>query len=697
MKKKMIFLLLGLFLIIHEAKAELPDKTTLPVNVPDSLIAGEEKYTLPIMERLITKNLGPDVEEKIQADFNRSAFLTKCELAVMIVRLLDKEQEAEQYRLDALSLADEKDKQVSRQSGYIETCLKYGYLKGCLVDGDVPVEFKETGTALTRQTFSPDTEITKEQLLVVLIELLNNLYPEALGEKSIIVPLEGMRTVSEFVERLTPLKEFWSRDDQGKFIPGILAEAKALNTKLTQIEDVSLTGRYPGFVITAKKYLLEEDPTNNKKANSFLTDTYSLTVIVDGAFLPETKCRRDWAGYIFGKCFVGDYIPTERVVEVKQARLVDVHNKTTQIPAYGVFVDNWDIEGVIDVWTPEDIKERVIPIRTNTGQIIKLPVLTNSYIYTPVLGPFNIKRDLGTIYAPANEIYEDDRDRANVRGYKRVFFKPFNESKEQEICLCGKDGYSPVKILREGTKAIGKEKGYKKSISEKRKLFYGTETSLRSDYKRIDYFEMDIEKDADIHWGLYHGERVEVESTIFTYKSGKEFFEQKAEGGKLLTIEEMNKFYQHTPIRAYFIPHRPTNSQQPYKDYAGFVEIGFAPVFTTWYGLIRDKYPLAVKCWFDLKGKVEEMDVKFSADKFKIDTDDYLYDADGMGQDVSPVVFMPPGYRRFVCPAVNNEEKLKILQFDEPDYQRLLEQNLYIQLDPKGRVIFIESDILEEQ
>ncbi len=635
--KKMIFLLLGLFLIITDVKAELPDNTTLLVKVHDSLIPGEGRYTQPILERFIAKKLGPDVDEKTWADFNRSAFLTKNELAMMIGRLLDKEQEAYPQR----------------------------------------------------QAFSPDTEITKEELLVVLIELLNNLYPEGLGKKSIIVPLEGMQTVSEFVERLTPLKEFWPRDAQGKFIPGILAEAKALNAKLTQIEDVSLTGRYPGFVITAKKYLLEEDPTNNKKANSFLTNTYSLTV--NGALLPDTKCRRDFAGYIFGKCFVGDYIPTERVVEIK-----DVQNKITQIPAYGVFVDNWDIEGVIDAWTPEDIKEKIIPIKTNTGQIIKLPILANSYIYTPLV-PFNPKRELGTIYAPANEIYENDRDRANVRGYKRVFFKPFNESKEEEICLYGQNEYCPVKILREGTKAIGKESGYKRSISEKRKLFYGSESSPGSAYEWIDYFEMDMEKDADIHWGLYHGKRIEVESTIFTYKTGKEFFEQKAEGEKLLTIEEMNKFYQHTPIRAYFIPYKPTNSQQPYRNYAGFIEIGFAPVFTTWYGLTRDKYPLAIKCWFDLKGKAEGMDVKLSADKFKIETDDYWYDADGMGQDVSPVVFMPPGYRRFVCPAVNSEEKLKILQFDEPDYQRILEQNLYIQLDPKGRVIFIESDILEEQ
>ncbi|MFH1564032.1 MAG: hypothetical protein ABIF11_11555 [Nitrospirota bacterium] len=679
MKKKMIFLLLGLFLIITDAKAELPDHTTWHVNIHDSLIAGEWKWTPPILERLITKNLGPDVEEKVWADFNRNDFLTKGELAVMIVRLLDKEQEAYQYRLDATSFADEKYKQLSKQFGYIETCLKYGYL-----DESVPVEFKEKGKA-----FSPDTEFTREQLLVVLIKLLNNLYPEALGEKSVIVPLEGTRTVSEFVERLTPLKGFWQRDAQGKFVRGILAEAKALNAKITQIEDVSLTGRYPGFVITAKKYLLEEDQTNNKKAISFLTDTYFLTS--DGALLPDTKCRRDWAGYIFGKCFVGDYIPTEKVVEIKS-----VNNKTTQIPAYGVFVDNWDIEGVIDVWTPEDIKEKIIPVKTKNGQIVRLHVLANSYIYTP-LSASNIKRELGTIYAPRNEIYEDDRDSAGVRGYKRVFFKPFNEPMENEIALSGINGYSPVKLLREGTRAMGKDKGYKKSISEWRKLFYGPETSPRNDYEKIDYFEIDIEKDANKHWGLYHGERVEVESTIFTYKTGKEFFEQKTEGEKMLLIEEMNKFYKNTPIRAYFIPNRPINSQQPYKDYAGFIEIGFAPVFTTWYGLIRNKYPLTIKCWFDLKGKVEGMDVKLSADKFKIDTDDYLQDADGMGNDVSPVVFLPPDYKRFVSPARNSEDKLKTLQFDELDYQKILEQNLYIQLDPKGRVIFLESDILEEQ
>lgn len=688
-QKKMTFWFIGLFLIITEAKAELPDHTTWQVNVHDSLLVGEWKYTPPILERFITKNLGPDVEEKVWADFNRSAFLTKGELAVMIVRLLNKEQEAYQYRLDAISFTDEKYKQLSRQFGYIETCLKYGYL-----DGHVLEEFKEKGKA-----FSPDTEITREQLLVVLIELLNDLEPEALGEQSVIVPLEGTRTVSEFVERLTPLKEFWQKDAQGKFIPGILSEAKALNAKITQIEDVSLTGRYPGFVITAKKYLLEEDPTNNKKATSFLTDTYYLTSA--GALLPDTKCRRDWAGYIFGKCFVGDYIPTERVVEVK-----DINNKTTQSPAYGVFVDKWNIEGVIDVWTPEDIKEKIIPVKTKTGQIIKLHTLANSYIYTPLV-PFNLKRDLGTIYAPTNEVYEDDRDSAGVRKYKRVFFKPFNESNAQEICLYGKqvhlvqaclvDEYYPVKILREGTRAMGKEKGYKKSISEWRKLFYGPETSPRSDYERIDYFEMDIEKDADKHWGLYHGERVEVESTIFTYKTGKEFFEQKGEGGKILPIEEMNKFYRNTPIRVYFIPNRPTNSQEPYQDYAGFIELGFAPVFTTWYGLTRDKYPLTVKCWFDLKGKAEGMDVKLSADKLKVDTDDYLHDADGMGNDVSPVVFLPPDYKRFISPARNSEEKLKTLQFDELDYQRILEQNLYIQLDPKGRMIFLESDILEEQ
>ncbi|MEW6096572.1 MAG: hypothetical protein AB1567_08610 [bacterium] len=667
------------FLITYQAKAELPDHTAWHVNIHDSLVEGGWGYTPPILERLITKNLGPDVEENVWFDFDRNAYLKKGELAVMIVRLLDKEKEAYQYQIDALSFEDDKYKRLSKQFGYIETCLKYGYLNGELVS-----EFKEKGRA-----FSPETEITREQFLVVLIKLLNELYPEALGEKSIIVPTEGTATVSEFVRRLDSLKEFWIKDTEGKFVPGILAEAMALNTKITQIEDVSVTGRYPGFVITAKKYLLEEDPTNNKKAKSFLTDTYYITS--KGSILPDAKCRRYWAGYIIGKCFVGDYVPTDRVIECK-----GMSNKTIQIPAYGVFVDKWDIEGVIDTITEEDLKEKIIRLKTQNGEVVKLHILANSYIYTP-LPPPNIKRELGTIYAPKNEVYEDDRDMAKVRGYKRVFFKPFNKNEEEEIALYSKNGYYPVEILREGTRAMGKSKGYTKTISEWRKLFYGPQTSPRSDYEKIDYFQIHIDKDADIHWGLYHGERVEVESAMFTYKTGKEFFEQMGEGEKPLTPEEMTKFYRNKDIRAYFIPHRPQDSQQPYKDYAGFVEIGFHPVFTTWYGKIKDKYPLTIKSWFDLKGKAEGIDVKLSADKFKLDTDDYLHDADGMGKDVSPVVFMPPNYRRVVSPAQDSDDKLKTLQFDELDYQRILEQNFYVQLDPKGRVIFLESDILEEQ
>jgi hypothetical protein len=296
------------------------------------------------------------------------------------------------------------------------------------------------------------------------------------------------------------------------------------------------------------------------------------------------------------------------------------------------------------------------------------------------------------VYAPSNDIYEEDKDIGGVRGYKRFYWRPMCDNYTVEIRL---DDISntyrpPVKIYREATRAIGFQEGYKEAdFIEKRKVWCGPSTRPQQMTKEINYFEVDIEKATDLHWGMYHNERVEITfvNEPCEYKTGKQFFN--------ISPQKANELYKGKLIRVYFIPNRPEYSQAPVENYAGFIEITPDEDWTTWHGIRSNVYPITVKCWFDLTGKCVMIDTKFSRDIFKIDTDRYIYDADGMGKEVSPVL-IPLGYKYFLSPARNTVNKLYKLQFCKPDTQRILEQQFYIQLDKNGKVRFLESDVLEE-
>ncbi len=89
------------------------------------------------------------------------------------------------------------------------------------------------------------------------------------------------------------------------------------------------------------------------------------------------------------------------------------------------------------------------------------------------------------------------------------------------------------------------------------------------------------------------------------------------------------------------------------------------------------------------------IDTKLSADVFRIDTDNFVYDADDMGEEASPIL-IPLGYKYFLSLAQKAQDKLQGFQFRSPEASNFLEQQFYIQLNEKGRVRFLESDVIEK-
>ncbi|MDI6782229.1 MAG: hypothetical protein QME49_09030 [bacterium] len=662
------------------------------VNIHDSVTRDNWTHIPPAIERLYTKNLDPDVKPSSYLSFDRDKSLTKGELAVMIVKLLNKQQEAQQYRQEIASLNNSPLYNVSPYLGWVETCLKYGYMDNELI----PNWSMDKG-------FNPDGTVTKGEVLVTLIKLINDIYPESLGQESIITPPELDGDKSFAVQRnLASLADLWPREKDGRFVHGILAEAIALNRKLTQIKTQTDRDKpcpysepYPGFILTARKYLLESSPYDRSRTQEIISNTYGITA--KGRINSRSTARRYWACLLFSKCFAGEFVPTNRKtpISVHSAHQGDSESISAFPPdepiAYGIFQDRWDLTGRIGSITKANLENNTLNVIKDDGTAVELKIFDHSYIYLLCPKKAYLKEKIGKVYAPNNNIYQDDKDIGQARGYKRFYWMMMDNSSITEVPLDNKNPYRPLmKIYRETTMAIGPHEGYKEvDFPEKREIMFGFPNNPQRVNKDITYVDVDIEKACELHWGLYHNERVEMTfvNEPCEYKTGKQFFN--------ITLHEANKLYQGKIIRAYFIPNRQIYDQSPIKNYAGFIEITPDDEWGTWHGIRSNKYPIMCKSWFDLKGRCTMIDTKLSADVFRIDTDNFVYDADDMGEDTSPIL-IPLGYKYFLSLAQKTQDKLQGFQFRNPAANNLLEQQFYIQLNEKGRVMFLESDVIEK-
>ncbi|MBI4778534.1 hypothetical protein HY792_06415 [Candidatus Desantisbacteria bacterium] len=660
----------------HSAKAA-PPANVWHVNVHDSVTKDNWTLIPPAIERLYTKNLDPDVNPDSYLSFDRDKSLTKGELAVMIVKLLNKQQEAQQYRQEIASLKDNSN--VSPYFGWVETCLKYGYMNNELI----PNWSMDKG-------FNPEGTVTRGEVLVTLIKLLNDIYPESLGQEGIIAPPELDGNKSSAVQRsLASLADLWPREKDGRFIHGILSEAIALNRKLTQIKTQTDKGKpcpykelYPGFILTAKKYLLESSSDDRFLTQHIMNNSYGITQ--KGKINSRSVAKRYWACLLFSKCFAGEFVPTNRKVAASA-------NQEDEQVAYGIFQDKWDLVGRIGSITKDNLENNTINVIKDNGTAVELKIFDHSYIYLLCPQKAKIEEKIGKIYAPDNDSYQDDKDIDRSRGYKRFYWMMPDNSDTTEVLLDNKNPYRPlIKIYRETTMAISPNEGYKEvDFPEKREAMFGFSNNPQRFSKDINYVDVDIEKACDLHCGLYHNERAEMTfvKEPCEYKTGKQFFN--------VSLQEANKLYQGKIIRAYFIPNRQIYDQLPIKNYAGFIEITPDEEWGTWHGIRSNRYPIICKSWFDLKGRCTMIDTKLSADVFRIDTDNFVYDADDMGEEASPIL-VPLGYKYFLSPAQKTQNKLEGFQFRKPEANNLLEQQFYIQLDEKGRVRFLESDVIEK-
>ncbi|MFH1860500.1 MAG: hypothetical protein ABH870_05760 [bacterium] len=681
------FIVLSLFVYASAEKVAplakaAPLANVWHVNVHDSVTRDNWTHIPPSIERLYTKNLDPDVKAASILSFDRDKSLTKGELSVMIVKLLNKQQEAQQYRQEIASLKDNSHGNVSPYFGWVETCLKYGYMN----DELIPNWSMNKG-------FNPDGTVTRGEVLVTIIKLLNDIYPESLGQEGIIAPPELDGNKSFDVQRnLASLANLWQRDKDGRFIHGILAEAIALNRKIMQIKTIPAVGKggfgtlpygesYSGFILTAKKYLLESSPYDRSRAQGIMNDTYGITA--KGKINSQTVAKRYWACLLFSKCFAGEFVPTNRRI-AKAVPLAD------EPIAYGIFQDKWDLVGRIGSITKDNLKNNTLDVIKDDNTTVELKIFDHSYIYLLCPQKAVAEEKIGRIYAPNNDIYQDDNDISRLRGYER-FYWMMPDGGITEVPLDNKNPYRPLmKIYRETTMAISPKEGYEEAdFPEKRECMFGFPNAPQRFNKDITYVDVDIEKASGLHWGLYHNERSEITfiNEPCEYKTGKQFFS--------LSLDEANKLYCGKIIRAYFVPNRQTYDQSPIKNYAGFIEITPDDGWSTWHGIRPNKYPVSCKSWFDLKGRCTMIDTKLSADVFRIDTDNYVYDADDMGEESSPIL-IPLGYKYFLSPAQKTQDKLQGFQFRKPEANNLLEQQFYIQLDEKGRVMFFESDVVEK-
>ena len=495
------FLVMSLFVYANAAgTANLSN--VWHVNVHDSVTRDNWTHVPPSIERLYTKNLDPDVNPASNLSFYRGKSLTKGELAVMIVKLLNKQQEAQQYRQEIASLNDNSTGNISPYFGWVETCLKYGYMN----DELIPNWSMNKG-------FNPDGTVTCGEVMVTIIKLLNDIYPEALGQEGIIAPPELDGNKSFDVQRnLASLANLWQRDKDGRFIHGILAEAIALNRKITQIKTIpdSKGGfgtrpygeAYPGFILTAKKYLLESSPYDCSRAQGIMNDTYGITT--KGKIKSQSVAKRYWACLLFSKCFAGEFVPTNR----KIAKAVPLADEPI---AYGIFQDKWDLVGRVGSITKDNLENNTINVIKDNGATVELKIFDHSYIYSLCPQKAVIGEKIGRIYAPNNDIYQDDNDISRLRGYKR-FYWMIPDGGITEVSLDNKNQYRPImKIYRETTMAISPKEGYKEAdFREKRECMFGFPNAPQRFNKDITYVDVDIEKAAGIHWGLYHNERVAI-------------------------------------------------------------------------------------------------------------------------------------------------------------------------------------------
>ncbi len=283
--------------------------------------------------------------------------LTKRDLAVMIVKTVDYHVPEKKYFMKALSL--------TRKLDYTDVSAKdpaYGFIYICTRELNLM-----TGRAVpwwNSTEFNPDHEVTREEFVATLIELLDT-------------------TTGHIPTNVYLLKE-----------------AKKLQQRLTFLQDVSYPESYlPGFLAVADMYLKEKDPIESGLVRSifsppFVEEQTSESSAGNRLFHPKSKVPLWWAMAIWGKVFAGapDITRTEpeklkeidfsyeSLSEGRSLRRYRTYygNPPRLIPFPYALEDGWDFFGKLaGVSRSGFIKVEF----EGTGKTLKIPVNPRAYVY----------------------------------------------------------------------------------------------------------------------------------------------------------------------------------------------------------------------------------------------------------------------------------------------------------------------------
>ena len=568
-------------------------------------LAGHPEWQ-PIIERLLVKKLGPQLAGERDDQFAPDSVLTKGDLAVMIVRVLRLEEEALLYEEVSPHHDDPQYSRGAPVFGYVEVALREGFLDGDLVahwkvkpiegvrkfpacpthDGAAREPIENEDPAMRH--FDPEQPVSRSEFVVVLVELLQRVYGDMWGTEGV----------------------------------NILAEAKALDEKLTELADVSIApDYYPGFLAVAEKYLLEDSEVDPESVRLQPIISLQNAVLLRSdepnggiSFHPQCPATKGWVCYLFGKSLVG------RVRVAAGGKLPGILGGH-QSKYY--FADAWDYEGTIVAVNPQTRRMRV---RCTDGQGEKeLALAADAHVY----GRHYVNTEnllcLGEITKFQSARYGQDPTAVVFAPYQRNILGHYPYAAFPIRLVDADLNRTRVKVYRQPTLCWNRQEGkvQPELEAELRQRFAIDEAA---EFGEVTFLDK-TGRPNQIHLDCLHaGERVAVDGwrgdyVLEDYASGQEFFDG-------LQRLKYDLLYGRT-VRAYTVPGRHDYAARPEKsETIGFMEMGARPPvdelvtpekpLTTWYGWVtRDEKPLQselfvdhVFSWFDRWGKAVQVDVE---------------------------------------------------------------------------------------
>ncbi len=288
-------------------------------------------------------------EERI-SDLQR--YLTKRDLAVMIVKTVDFHVPEKKYLAKAMSL--------SKKLTYSDVSPKdpaYGFIYICTKELNLM-----TGRAVpwwNSTKFDPDHLITREEFVATLIEVLDT-------------------TTGHIPTNIYLLKE-----------------AQKLQQRLTFIHDVSYPSSYlPGFLAVADMYLKEKDPGESGLVRSIFNPPFLQKKNEKRSFEPKSKVPLWWALAIWGKVFAGapdiTRVAPQKLKEIdfSYESLAAGHSLRRYRTYYGsppklipfpyAITDGWDFTGNLVGVKKAGFLEVELE---GTGKVLRIPLNPRAYVY----------------------------------------------------------------------------------------------------------------------------------------------------------------------------------------------------------------------------------------------------------------------------------------------------------------------------